>query len=56
MIWIIQVLKINNIVYNNLYSLPKILIISINRAFHRQYVNRSKLIFEEILDLKDFLE
>ena len=49
-------IKINNIVYNNLYSLPKILIISINRAFHGQYVNRSKLIFEEILDLKDFLD
>lgn len=48
--------KKKNICYNNLCSLPNILIISINRAFHGRFVNKSRLIFEEILDLKDFLD
>jgi ubiquitin C-terminal hydrolase len=37
-------------------SLPEILIISINRVLNNEYINNSRLLFKETLDLKDHID
>lgn len=47
---------INDLYYSNLVTLPNILIISINRALLGKSINKNILIFEETLDLKNYLD
>ena len=55
-------IEVNNYNPNNIYikskliSLPKILIISINRALNNERINDAKIIFEDILDLKNNID
>jgi len=56
----VQNVDIRELFYSNLVTLPNILIISINRVMHgSSFYNKffsNRLIFEEKLDLKDYLE
>lgn len=55
-------IEVNDYNPNNIYikskliSLPKILIISINRALNNERINDAKIIFEDILDLKNNID
>lgn len=46
----------NDLYFSNLVELPNILIITINRALLGKSFNKNKLIFEENLDLRNYLE
>lgn len=48
--------KNKNIIIKRIYSLPNILILTINRMIFGKALNNSKLIIDEKLDLKDFVD
>ena len=44
------------VINSKIVSLPEILIISINRVLNNEYINNSKLLFKDTLDLKDHID
>jgi len=51
-----SITKFNYIFFNNLYTLPNYLIITINRAILGKSIYKDNVEFEETLDLKDYLD